>query len=582
MPTFRSAVALALVVVVVASGVTAGVTPAAVTIPGDDRVASPPSGGGHGNGNGPDGTGPPGHAGSEDGDDDDEDDESGEDADDGGTSEEAGAGGGSGDGGEGNPDGETNGKSAEETAASSGADGSDGAAGSSGASAGVGTEADDGEGSDDSPGGGPPADAEHTGNGANPERGPPSDGEDGGEADGDEEAGGAKADDRPGRGPPANPGNRGDGAPENGEDDAAGEDDDRPGRGPPADRGNASAGPPARANASGSANASTPGRGPPTWANASESANASVSNATAGTPARVNVSGARTDDVGVNALTVTTRTNESYALNVTTSDRSPADAPEFDASPEARDGSTTTVGHVRVNHTVPDTNISGVDFDFTVNASRLAAANASPENVALYRFHDGEWAELNTTLVGEVDEGNRTVYAFVAHSPGLSDFVIGAKRAEFRLADALVSADRVTVGDTVTTRVRIRNVGGADGTFSANLLVNGTVVDDRTVTVAADGTRQVSFERPFAAAGTYAVRVNDLRAGEVRVLTAESRTESENGTTAVTAGTPTGTDPGTDARTDGATATTAPGFGPAVAVVSLLVGCVVARRRRRG
>jgi len=305
--------------------------------------------------------------------------------------------------------------------------------------------------------------------------------------------------------------------------------------------------------------------------------NVTARNVTAGETVEVNVSTTRSvdDEVGVDSLALSVEEGGDFALNVTESNSSAVTEANFSVT----DG-TRGLGYLRVDHTIPDSAIGGVNFTFRVSKDRLAASDTDPGDVVLHRFANGTWTELPTTIVAETP----THWILRGDSPGLSDFVVGGEQAKFELLRALVSVSRVELGDAVAVRVRISNVGGADGTFTAELLLNGQVVEDRDVTVAAEGTRQATFEREFGDPGNYSVRVNDERAGNVTVVVPESA----NGTaTAVVA---TGTVPPDGTTAPGGTATTVvaepgalgvgvPTLGGVVALIVALLGGLVLYRR---
>lgn len=289
-----------------------------------------------------------------------------------------------------------------------------------------------------------------------------------------------------------------------------------------------------------------------TLANAS-TANVTVENASTGEPVTVDVSAADTGDVGVRTLNVTATRNASFTLNVTATDEKPADAPEF----TRRDGGV-DLGSIRVNHTIRDENVSNVTFTFELSAERLEAANATPDEVTLYRYHDGRWNALNTTFLRAANG----TYVFRAESPGLSDFTAAAQKPKFEVTKAVVDPEAVAVGETVDIRVRIHNVGDADGSYTATLLFDDEVVGTKQVTIAADGTRQVSFARVPDEEGTYEVRVNNESAGTLSVAAEATATG-----TSVTEKTPTAAAGGSDSSTG----RSAPGFGPLVGLAGVAV-----------
>lgn len=196
-----------------------------------------------------------------------------------------------------------------------------------------------------------------------------------------------------------------------------------------------------------------------------------------------------------------------------------------------------------------------------MSKAKLDDRGTDPSNVALYRFNEGTRTELPTQQVGET----ATHYVFAATSPGLSDFATGLKRATFQLTDAKVSGSSVVVGDDVAVRVQIENVGGADGTYLVELGLDGEQIASQLVTVAAGGTRIVTFHPTFEREGTYRVAVNDVFAGEVSVAA---------GTTATGGSQPDGTATPSETKSPGRD-----GFGVGVALLAVGSLALLARRR---
>ncbi|WP_148415029.1 PGF-pre-PGF domain-containing protein [Haloferax sp. KTX1] len=79
------------------------------------------------------------------------------------------------------------------------------------------------------------------------------------------------------------------------------------------------------------------------------------------------------------------------------------------------------LGYINVDHSAPDDNLATVDFNFRVSEQQLG--DRSPEDIALYRYHDGEWNALDTSFTEQVGDS----YRFTAESPGLSVFAISNK-----------------------------------------------------------------------------------------------------------------------------------------------------------
>jgi hypothetical protein len=303
--------------------------------------------------------------------------------------------------------------------------------------------------------------------------------------------------------------------------------------------------------------------------------NASVRKAQAGKRGRIdlqsqrgrptNASNSSLSPVGVTAMELTPTRNGSFSLNVTA-------APDIEGSPEfTTDDGAEAMSHIRVNHSISNEELNGsVDIDFRVDRGRLEDRRVEPENVALYRYENGSWSELSTSVLNVTEEAVH----FRAESPGLSEFAAGAKRARFSVETVDVAVETVEVGDDLRVRVRVANDGGADGTYDAQLLLDETIVKEQSLTIAAGGQRRTLFVHPATDTGTYEIRVNDVAGGTVSV---QAATEQSRETTEDPAGT---ADERASRTTTSATEMPGPVFNPVALLAAVLCGLGVRIRRR--
>jgi len=84
--------------------------------------------------------------------------------------------------------------------------------------------------------------------------------------------------------------------------------------------------------------------------------------------------------------------------------------------------------------------------------------------------------------------------------------------AEFTASDLSITPVEVEEGGEVTITVKISNVGEEEGSHFLELLLNGSVADSETVTLAGGATTTVSFA-VMKEAGTYAVSIEGLSGG---------------------------------------------------------------------
>jgi hypothetical protein len=249
--------------------------------------------------------------------------------------------------------------------------------------------------------------------------------------------------------------------------------------------------------------------------------NATLENVEANTTQSLNVSWplTRDDVVAVDALSFTPARSGDITLSLATNTSRFGEVPPFERS----DG-TEPAGYIRVDHSIANENVRNVTFTFRVRKDRLAGNETGPEDVALYRYEEGTWVELPTRLASE----GSTHYFFEAVAPGLSDFATGVKQAKFRITDAVVTVTQIRTDEGTTVLVRVRNVGGADGTYNVKLRLNESVVDRRELSIAPDGIRQATFERSFDQAGVYEVYVNQRHVGNVTVTASATTPESDD------------------------------------------------------
>lgn len=83
--------------------------------------------------------------------------------------------------------------------------------------------------------------------------------------------------------------------------------------------------------------------------------------------------------------------------------------------------------------------------------------------------------------------------------------------ADVELTDVVVSPSSPTVGDAVTVTATYANRGNGDGAVTAELTVDGEVVDRRTIDVPAGETRSVTFERVIDRSGTVEIGIGDQK-----------------------------------------------------------------------
>lgn len=216
-------------------------------------------------------------------------------------------------------------------------------------------------------------------------------------------------------------------------------------------------------------------------------------------------------DFQLEVVNVTTRQDTDFTLSITQQVDPPTGAPAFDETDDP------PIGYIEVDHSIPDEDIGEVAFQFRVRTDRLDDRNIAPEDVVLYRHHDGEWTALETTLVSSTDSH----YRLRADSPGLSVFAIGSRGSAdeptLSVVEAALSDSRIEVGQVAEVTATVENQGSSSATATIALYVDGDVVDTIDVTVPAGESTTVRFESPFDGPGTHDIRVEETAAGRLVV-----------------------------------------------------------------
>ncbi|WP_363465985.1 PGF-pre-PGF domain-containing protein [Halogeometricum borinquense] len=166
--------------------------------------------------------------------------------------------------------------------------------------------------------------------------------------------------------------------------------------------------------------------GDDTGENATENESAGVTNAS--------------DRPAVNGLDLNLRNDtDSLGVNVSDSDTVPDGTPEF----ESQSDDAEAVGYLSIDVSgTTDDDIENATITFSVPAAKLAATNASSDDVTLHRYHDGEWQTLETTHLG----GDR----YAAETPGFSVFAVSMKKPLTADTDTKTTAAETTATEEST------------------------------------------------------------------------------------------------------------------------------------
>ncbi|EMA29886.1 PGF-pre-PGF domain-containing protein [Haloarcula japonica] len=227
-------------------------------------------------------------------------------------------------------------------------------------------------------------------------------------------------------------------------------------------------------------------------------------------------------------------------------------------------------------------------MQFALDRSTLQSAGIAAQDVRVYHRVNGSWKAAETTVAAE--QPDQIIYE--ADTAGATAYAIGKLEPSFSVTRTSVVNEQATDGHRVTVRGTVENAGSSPGTYDAQMLVDGEVVNQTSVTVPADTEQTVTLSTVMTTPGTFQIGFNDVNAGEVQVTESQVQTGEDGGAEPETE--PTGTEPAvqTEPAVDGDG-----GLGPLPATVMgistvlviggllgalLLFGVVIALLRRGG
>ncbi|GAG47628.1 unnamed protein product, partial [marine sediment metagenome] len=149
----------------------------------------------------------------------------------------------------------------------------------------------------------------------------------------------------------------------------------------------------------------------------------------------------------------------------------------------------------------------GATFDPPITLTWNYDPEDVPENmdlvIAYYDEEEGEWVYLPVEWI------NNTLTASVSHFTTFALITV-PKPAAFTLSSLLISPAEVAPAEEVNISILVANTGGREGTYTATLNINGVKEEEKVVTVAAGGSKTVTFSVSRKDAGSYTVAVDGL------------------------------------------------------------------------
>lgn len=152
-----------------------------------------------------------------------------------------------------------------------------------------------------------------------------------------------------------------------------------------------------------------------------------------------------------------------------------------------------------------------ISLDYSYDPSKIpAGVNEKDLVIAYYDKDTSAWVELEST----VNTTQKILSAKVSHFTAFA--ILGYKAAAplvpatFSLSPLTISPTEVNIGETVTIGVLVANTGGQEANYKVVLKIGGKVETIKEITVAAGGSKQVTFSIRKDVAGTYSIDVNGL------------------------------------------------------------------------
>ena len=181
----------------------------------------------------------------------------------------------------------------------------------------------------------------------------------------------------------------------------------------------------------------------------------------------------------------------------------------------------TLTSDVDVSPPPPPSYIIGLAYDFGPDGATFDPAitltwsydpDALPESVveedlviAYYDEDACEWVDLPST----VDLVTHTITASVSHFTTFAVIAHAAPTA-FSASNLSIQPPEVHPKEAVTIRLSVANTGDTEGSYAVVLKINGVKEAEKSVTVAAGASEEVTFTIVEKEAGSYKVEVNGL------------------------------------------------------------------------
>lgn len=223
----------------------------------------------------------------------------------------------------------------------------------------------------------------------------------------------------------------------------------------------------------------------------------------------------RDTGVSLDLLEMSTASATDFQVTVDQLEQPPTGTSPVDAEVPAA-----PLTYYRIEHNLSDDQIRTANLTFSVDKSRLASDDTSPDQITVFHYTDDQWMELETDVTDETD----SFYSITATLDGFSVFAVGIEQPSLTIAQATVGQPTLTAGESTTITATVENTGGITETFRIDLIIDDAVVAHKNVTMAAGESTEVSFTHTFDDPGTFDVSISDATAGTLTVESAQTTT----------------------------------------------------------
>jgi len=158
---------------------------------------------------------------------------------------------------------------------------------------------------------------------------------------------------------------------------------------------------------------------------------------------------------------------------------------------------------------------------FTYNAAEVVNLEASPDDGYQFDEWTGDVADVNASTTTITMDADKSITA------GFSAVTAGISPASFSASGLQISPQQVQPDQPVEISIDIANNGGATGSHTVLLYINGSLEDSHTVSISPGSLQNVVFTVSRSAPGTYEVSLEGLQ-GQFTVA-APSGTSSPGG-----------------------------------------------------